>query len=186
MSNATLKVSFELGPKDIKYFRDRLREASSGGILAEHRVIRGAAKVIAEVSAAEPPAFVTERIAQLELLIEMLRDKEWRLEGKDRKRIVTALVYFVDPDDLIPDKIPGIGYIDDAIMVELVLRELVHEIKAYKDFCEFRKTRPRDAEEDKLEARRKSLQSRMRRRRIRGHGVRSSGSGRTPLSLRLW
>jgi len=56
----------------------------------------------------------------LEQLIQMLRDDEWRLEGRDRARILDALAYFVDPEDLIPDRLPGIGYLDDAIMVELI------------------------------------------------------------------
>ena len=29
--------------------------------------------------------------------------------------ILGALVYFCDPEDLIPDNIPGLGYLDDAI-----------------------------------------------------------------------
>ena len=35
--------------------------------------------------------------------------------------IVTALNYLVDPFDLIPDKTPFLGFVDDAIVVEFVL-----------------------------------------------------------------
>ena len=87
-----------------------------------------------------------ERIHTLEQLIAMLRDDDWRLEGADRTRILDAIAYFVDPDDLIPDRIPGIGFLDDAIMVELVASELTHEIEAYKDFCEYRKRHPKSDE----------------------------------------
>jgi uncharacterized membrane protein YkvA (DUF1232 family) len=182
-----MKVSFELSPRDIRYFRERLRLVREGeGARDEATVIRLAAKLVTEASAAEPPEFVLTRIARLEHLIAMLRDDEWRLEGRDRVRILDALAYFVDPDDLIPDRVPGIGYLDDAIMVELVVRELKHEINAYEDFCEFRKSHPRTASVDDLEARRRDLQARMRRRRRSERQRNRDRTGSTRSPLRLW
>lgn len=31
--------------------------------------------------------------------------------------IISALIYVISPADLIPDNIPGIGYLDDAAVV---------------------------------------------------------------------
>ena len=184
-----MKVTFELSARDIRYFRDRLKTVrSSDGGSDEAAVVGPAAKLVAEARAAQPPEFVLERLVKLQQLVDMLHDREWRLEGRDRARILDALAYFVDPDDLIPDRIPGIGYLDDAIMVELVVQELKHEIKAYEDFCEIRRQSGRDAARaDKLEGRRDALQTRMRRRRRRdreSHRTRSSSASRSP--LRLW
>ena len=182
-----MKVSFELSPRDMRYFRERLRRVRMGeNAREEETVIQLAAELVEEAVSAEPPEFVRVRLLKLEQLIEMLRDDEWRIEGRDRARILDALAYFVDPDDLIPDRVPGIGYLDDAIMVELVVQELKHDIKAYEDFCEFRKNRPQAESADKLEARRQALQTRMRRRHRRERqGQRDrSGSGRSP--IRLW
>jgi uncharacterized membrane protein YkvA (DUF1232 family) len=181
-----MKVSFELSASDIRYFRDRLEQVrKSVGVRDEQLVIRSAAKLVKETVAAKPPDFVVERILKLEQLIEMLRDREWRLEGRDRERILGALAYFVAPDDIIPDRIPGIGYLDDAIMIELVARELTHELDAYGDFCEYREGRPKTEDEAKLEARREALQARMRRRRRRERSMQRSSrkSSRSPLGL---
>jgi uncharacterized membrane protein YkvA (DUF1232 family) len=182
-----MKVSFELSPRDIRFFRDRLKQVrASDSSSNESVVIRGAVDLVKEAIAAKPPDFVVERIRKLEQLIEMLRDRDWRLEGADRARILDAIAYFVDPDDLIPDRIPGIGYLDDAIMVELVATELTHEIEAYEDFCKFRKCCPKAGERPrKLETRRKALQARMRRRSRRERSnqrSRRSSSSR----VRLW
>jgi uncharacterized membrane protein YkvA (DUF1232 family) len=181
-----MKVSFELSPRDIRFFRERLKQVrASDSSSNEQVVIRGAMDLVEEAIAAKPPDFVVERIRKLEQLIEMLLDRDWRLEGRDRARILDAIAYFVDPDDLIPDRIPGIGYIDDAIMVELVARELAHELEAYEDFCEYRKTRLKTGEPPRLEVRRKALQARMRRR-SRKERSRQHSRGSSSSRIRLW
>lgn len=184
-----MKVSFELSARDMKYFRERLRTVSgSEAARDESTVIPLARELVETAIASEPPEFVIERIRKLELLTDMLLDAEWRLVGRDRVRILDALAYFVDPEDLIPDRVPGLGYLDDAIMIELITEELRHDIKAYEDFCAFRTKLPKQQAADKLQSRRESLQGRMRRRRReareaqRGRGR----TGRNPSSLRLW
>ncbi len=182
-----MKVTFELSDSDLRYFRDCLKRVREGGHAAdEPTVIGGATRLVKEVLQVQVPDFVRDRILKLEQLIRMLEDGEWRLEGEDRTRVLNALAYFVDPDDLIPDKLPGIGYLDDAIMVELVVQQLRHEIEAYDDFCRFRDgaRQARTLDTDKLEARRLALQSRMRRRRRRDRSARASRRvGRSPISL---
>ena len=181
-----MKVSFELSPRDIRFFRDRLKQVRAGDSASDERaVISGAMDLVEEAIAAKPPDFVIERIRTLEQLIEMLRDNDWRLEGTDRARILDAVAYFVDPDDLIPDRIPGIGYLDDAIMVELVARELTHELEAYEDFCEYRERRLKTGEPTRLETRRTALQARMRRRR-RKERSRPTSRGARSSRVRLW
>ena len=128
----------------------------------------------------------------------MLRDEGWSLPDADRQRVLAALVYFVDPADVIPDSVPVLGYLDDAIMIELCVRDLKHEIDAYDDFCDFRESEagrlgqsPSEVGRcDWLDARREELQNRMHLRRERDFGVgygNSSGyaSGKTYLS-RSW
>ena len=183
-----MKVSFELSPKDIRFFRERLKQVRAReGSHDEATVIHGAADMVKEAIAMDPPDFVIERIRTLEELIEMLNDDEWRLEGDDRARILDALAYFVDPDDLIHDRIPGIGFLDDAIMVELMAQDLRHEIEAYDDFCEFRKSHPKSDAPEQLEKRRVALQARMRRRRRRERSERrKSGSSSRSSRVRLW
>ena len=68
----------------------------------------------------------------------MIRDTEWKLTEAERQSIRGALYYFVDPDDLIPDHMPGIGFLDDAMYAEIIVQELKTEIKMYQEFCQFR------------------------------------------------
>ena len=157
-----MRIVLDLSDKDVRYFRSCLQTVKKGALSSDESVVlKAAADLMAQVAAAEAPEFVQERISKLGLLVQMLEDQRWRLTGSDRSRVLNVLAYFVDPDDLIPDRIPGLGYLDDAIMVELVLQELRYEIEAYDKFCEFHAGEDRDPEE--TERKRLHLQSRMRR-----------------------
>ena len=159
-----MRIVLDLSDKDVRYFRSCLQTVKKGALSSdESLVLKAAADLMAQVAAAEAPEFVQDRISKLALLVQMLEDTRWRLTGPDRARVLNVLAYFVDPDDLIPDRIPGLGYLDDAIMVELVLQELRHEIEAYQKFCEFQESADRDPQE--TAQKRAQLMARMRRDR---------------------
>ncbi len=170
-----LRISFELDDDDLKHFRLIMREARNAAArVAPEDIVAACEDLLRSANVRErTPAFIVQRLDKLRLMIEMLSDIEWRLPEEEATRVLNALAYFAEPEDLIPDDIPGLGFLDDAIMIELMLRELSHEIEAYQDFCAYRKrTSPADAagtvsREQWLDDRRGKLQSRMRRRRRR-------------------
>lgn len=172
----SLKISFELGANDVKHFRAAMRKARLTVRDAEDSdIIDAARSLFTDVGVARVPAYVRERIDRLQAMVDMLEDQEWRMSRSEQERILSALVYFCDPEDLIPDDIPGLGFLDDAIMVELAFRELKHEIEAYRDFCDFRRKydggfhfrRGPKVRAAKLAARREQLRERAARRRDR-------------------
>lgn len=171
-----LKIVLELDDSDLKHFRLIMQQACATAANARpEEVVAAAEALLSNVSERSIPQFVESRLESLRDLIDMIQDQEWRLPEENRQRVLHALAYFTEPEDLIPDSIPGIGYLDDAIMIELAVRELGPEIDAYRDFCEFReqestrrgvKARTTDiTREDWLASRREQLQKRLRRRR---------------------
>lgn len=174
-----LRISIDLDDNDLKHFRLIMRESrkTTAGLQPEE-IIAIAQTLLKKVDAENVPKFVRRRLHKIDVMISMLTDHEWRLPQKDSTRVLNALAYFSEPQDLIPDHIPGLGFLDDAIMIELVARDLKHEIEAYRDFCEFRsnhtmskgiKSKTSDISRERwLESRRDELQSRMRRRRKSG------------------
>ena len=136
----SMKISFELTDRDLNFFRKALQQSREAVRDAEEsEIIEAINDVLIEIRKNEPlPDFVGKRIPELESLINMLTDDEWHLPEGDRERLLATFVYFADPEDILPDDIPVIGYLDDVIIIELVIRELHHVRVAYEDFCQFR------------------------------------------------
>ncbi len=186
----SLRITIDLEESDLNHFRLIMKEArKTASQSTQDEIIESSEKLLREVRQGKAPAYIQERLEKLQVLTDMLRDAEWQLPEEETTRVLNALTYFAEPEDLIPDHIPGLGFLDDAIMVELVVRELRHEIDAYRDFCEFRvreevrrgtKSEDPVTREEWLRSRRRELHSRMRRRR---RGERKKGGRRSPLSL---
>ena len=87
---------------------------------------------------------IDDEYPEVEEVTRVRKNPRTDLLAFEEKKFYEEKLYFADPNDLIPDRVPGLGYIDDAIKVELVRRELAPEIDAYDDFCAFR-----SAEEEK-------------------------------------
>ena len=184
-----MEITFELSEEDLGFFREvmlKSRERTAG--LDERAVVENARQLLQRIARSDTSDFIRERMGQLETLIGMVVDQSWGMESEDRDRVLQALAYFSDPEDLVPDNVPGLGFLDDAIMIEMVCRELKHEIQAYRDFCVYRAAESsRLGQEalqlersDWLEERRQQLHSRMRRRRRQGKNARG---GHSPFSL---
>ena len=169
-----LELSFKLTDRDLQFFRDALQRCRTVVENAdENEVLDAIRDVISEIRQNEPlPDFVAHRLPEMESMIQMVRDEEWRLPQEDREHVLSAFVYFGDPEDILPDDVPVIGYLDDVIILELVALELKHAIEAYTEFCEFREQYDHDHAEksdaavrrDRLDRQRQQLHMRMQRR----------------------
>ena len=194
----SLTLTIELSDLDLEHFTaaiEAARKATAG--ISAVEIASAAGALLANAKGVKVPDFIAERLDLLDTLIAMVKDEGWALPEADRNRVAAALAYFADPKDIIPDSVPVLGFLDDAIAIELCVRELGHELEAYDDFCEFRQTeadrRGMDAAKvgraDWLEGRRQELQSRMHGRRDRSTGVgygSSSGYGRRSYLADVW
>jgi len=186
-------INFELSPTDLAYFRQKLLSACDAcKKLTRDEIIEKASDTLAQVRASNTSDFIRERLDQLNILINMLNDQRWDMSDEDSQRVLSALSYFSNPQGLIPDDLPVLGLLDDAIMVEIVCKELQHEMQAYQDFQQYLQEKQpatkaataqaADAETDTdnksewLEERRQQLHSRMRRRRDGQSGGKQSKS----------
>lgn len=79
-------------------------------------------------------------IPQMVLLIRSYAICEYREVTKTEiVLMVAALIYFVSPLDVIPDKFLGFGWLDDALVASLVVRRCEGSIKRYMSWLEHKR-----------------------------------------------
>lgn len=195
----SITLNFELNDRDLAHFEaamDRARKAAEGK--SNDDIIAAAVALLDDAQKVHIPDFIKERLLRLDDMIAMVRDGAWALPEQDQQRVLSALVYFCDPADVIPDSVEVLGFLDDAVMIELSVRELKHELDAYDDFCDYRdheaKRRGVDpatlGRTDWLDSRREELIDRMHQRRERefgtGYGSSSGYSSGRASYVRGW
>ena len=57
-----------------------------------------------------------------------------RLPWKTITLAVAAVVYFLDPLDLAPDFIPGVGYLDDAAVIGFVVNSIRSDLEKFQEW----------------------------------------------------
>jgi len=73
-----------------------------------------------------------ELINNAKVLLEILRTKDFPITESSRKWIVFGLNYLISDFDLIPDSIPRIGYLDDALVISWVKQLIDNDITRFK------------------------------------------------------
>lgn len=71
----------------------------------------------------------------IDLFRQMFADsfrKEYSVSTMTKCGIMLALLYFIAPIDLIPDTVPMLGMLDDALVLRIAGRMLVNELGEYK------------------------------------------------------
>lgn len=134
-----LDIQITLSDDDLNHFveamgkaQERAKDKSAAEIAAAAR------KILLDTRDIKVPDFIKQRLERLDMMISMAEDDGFALPEEDRNRVVAALTYFAEPADVIGDDVPVLGFLDDAIMIELCQSELRFEIDAYDDFRDWR------------------------------------------------
>jgi hypothetical protein len=171
-----VRISFNLNDSDLEHLaaiaqQTQLRARSESA----DAIIAGAREVLETANRAQLAGFVKERYSHLDTM-KMVGDLEWQLSAEDRQRALNALACFSSSSEAASPSV----LLDHAIMIELVSRDLHHDLDAYRDFCKSRETydkrHSQGADRDRwLQERRGTLQERMHKRRRRDLDAAASG-----------
>lgn len=137
-----MRVTLHLDDDDLLRFREALARAGERAACADPGdIIDGARYALDHLEIASAPGYVRSRILEVGRLIRMLEDEDWQMSSPFQTAVLRALAYFADPDDLVPDDIGVIGLLDDAILLDILLRELRGMLRAYDEFATWRELR---------------------------------------------
>ena len=128
----------EIQPERLQHFNDVLGQiVPEAPALRMDQIVNAARRVIGRYRPGQRPAFVESRLQALLRLEEMAANPGWALAGEDRRRIALLRTYVDDPEGLIADSLPGVGQLDDALLIDLTLQALRDELADYEDYCRF-------------------------------------------------
>jgi uncharacterized membrane protein YkvA (DUF1232 family) len=122
-SRAERRVSYQKAALRSEAFARALSEAKL--CLAGSGGLRSLFEQAARKAASLPRQPFNENWADVQTMLRLVRAYErgqyQQVSNDALLWIVAALNYLVDPFDLIPDKIPFLGFVDDATVVEFVV-----------------------------------------------------------------
>ena len=71
-------------------------------------------------------------LGDFKLLYAMATDKDFTMDKTTYLLVAGALAYTVMPMDVIPDFIPGMGFVDDAFVISTVMKKIGDEVDRYR------------------------------------------------------
>lgn len=128
-----------INPRGLDRFNELLAGLGQAVPLACDQIVTAARLLEDEPGAAfAPPPCIRLRLAGAEPLARLAVDEGWQAAGAPLQDVQAVLHYLLSPDDLIPDWVPRVGRLDDAIVIDRAWPRIGEEVAGYLDFCRLR------------------------------------------------
>ena len=115
---------FKLTEKDKEHYRELIEQIDLHAMPSIMEMLGPKLQGMVSSNLSEIELRLIQNISTLVGILQTYPD----LTESIQKRILFAVSYFCDEDDEIPDIIPGIGYLDDAKLVQWVIESIGKEL----------------------------------------------------------
>ncbi len=130
---------YEMQASGLERFNGALKALSPDSpALTLDQMATAAQRAIDRYPDGQQPAFVTSRLATLNRLESLAGDAAWGADDDLCGYLRTVHAYMEDANDLIPDSLPVVGRLDDAVLIDVTLQLVREDLAEYEDFCRFR------------------------------------------------
>jgi uncharacterized membrane protein YkvA (DUF1232 family) len=131
--------NFRLNSRDLERFNGLLaRLGRTQAPLACDQLATAARELTATAADSAAPACILQRLKWAETAAQMVADRGWEPANEALEPTQLILGYVRDHEDLIPDWLPQVGRLDDAIVIDTAWPELASEVDRYVDFRRLR------------------------------------------------
>jgi hypothetical protein len=133
-------TSLELNDGKLRRFNDLIRRVAPGKSTYSAEQIAGAARRVLRASMkGQDSAFIKVRMRRAGEIRAALQDAQWDIPAKLLGPMHDIIAYLDDDGlALIPNSVPIVGLLDDAILIDAAMDTLRGELDDYADFCRYR------------------------------------------------
>ena len=122
----------------IAEFNELLHELHPDAPFVDRDAVASVARWLQSLPGPQAESMLQARLGRLAELQAMVADRDWATEPALARRVGRLVEYVERERDLIPDHVPRIGRLDDALLVELAWPMVAEELEDYRDFQRFR------------------------------------------------
>ena len=132
------KLPLTLDVRAVADFNALLHELHPDAPHVDAEDVASVARWLLSLPEPQAEAMLHARLGRLQDLRELAADPDWGIDPALARRIDRLRAYVSQARDLIPDDLPLIGRLDDALLVELSWPMLAEELEDFRDYCRFR------------------------------------------------
>ncbi len=129
---------FDLTMESVERFNQLLARLGRQDAYNRDQLVSAARELCDRSILESAPACIRERLGRIATVAQMVADRSWAPANDTVNTARTIVEYARGHDDLIPDWLPKVGRLDDAIVVDAAWPQLAAEVDDYLDFCRLR------------------------------------------------
>jgi uncharacterized membrane protein YkvA (DUF1232 family) len=131
--------TFEIDEQSLALFNELLTRLDlSQGPLERDQLVTAARDLAIRSGTSRAAICIHERMRRAAAIDRMLHDHAWKATDQVVQPAQAVVEYVRRDNDLIPDAMPTVGRLDDAIVVDVAWPALAAEVADFIDFCRLR------------------------------------------------
>jgi uncharacterized membrane protein YkvA (DUF1232 family) len=131
---------FVLVPQEVERFNQLLARLGRAQPLESDQLATAARSLSSSASNdSGPSACILQRMQQAQVVEQMLQDNDWEPAAEAVPHARYVIGYLHENRQLIPDSVPGVGQLDQAIVIDTAWPQLVREVANFLDYQRLRR-----------------------------------------------
>lgn len=131
--------SFDISPSAMGRFNELLGTLGHPQPFDRDQLVTAARSLCQVEMSCDMPACIRQRLWRVRAAVSMAADRRWEAPSSVVGVVRLVAAYVASNDDLIPDDVPTVGRLDDAIAIDAAWITVADEVRDYVDFRRLRR-----------------------------------------------